>query len=324
MSFIYFLNRLKYSSCLSGIIGGSPAIERFRRHLPSLAKDLTPLIFIGERGVGKAFLATHIHAASPLNTAPPESLNFTILSGRDQRVALFGGEPPELTTTRRSLLELPTTLILKHIDQTDHYIQDKLVSSITEGRLTRFGAQEYHPVLCRIIFTFRESLPSLVRKGKLSQLLYTFCSPLRRIHLTPLRKRVEDIPLLAESVVEIVCGELEHVTWRGFDGEGRILPALAELLQNQMWEDNIRDLFAYVRSLRMPTPEEELDENEKRELIKLLLMIEGGSEFSLADSLSRIKDSIIGRAFKKQAGRSTMVAHLLGLSDRAIRRRNLR
>jgi len=91
---------------LDEIIGRDPSIQKIKYSLPSLAQNSTPLIIIGEGGVGKSFLAAHIHAASPLSLRALESLNFSTLPERDQRINLLGGEPPDLTTTRRSVLEL--------------------------------------------------------------------------------------------------------------------------------------------------------------------------------------------------------------------------
>ena len=310
---------------MNEIIGGTPAIERFRRHLPSLAQDPAALVFIGEAGVGKSYLAEQIHSAcrpANLNAKMPSgSINFSILSDRDQRIVLFGAEPPELTSSRRSLLELPTTIILKHIDYAAAYLQDKLAASLEEGSVVRFGSQETHPVACRIIFTFRESVSSLRRNGKLSQSLYGLCSSLKMIQLPPLRKRSDDIPLLAEYFVKNLRVGHGSMKWRGFDHEGRIKPVLAKLLQSQVWKDNIRDLLAYVRTLMIPSFEEEIDEREKIELIKILLMIERGSEFSLAGSISKIEECMVARALERQAGHLSRAAHLLGLSDRTLRRK---
>ena len=98
------------------LIGGSPAIKRIRSLLTKLSGQTSPLIITGELGVGKFLLATRIHANSLLKYHPFESVDFSNLSEHEQRIRLLGGSPPDLPTTRRSVLEMPTTVILKHID----------------------------------------------------------------------------------------------------------------------------------------------------------------------------------------------------------------
>ena len=93
------------------LIGGSPAIKRIKASLTKLSAETSPLVIIGEPGVGKSLLSSRIHAHSLLKDHELETINFKILNDRDQRIKLLGGCPPELQSTRRSVLELPATII---------------------------------------------------------------------------------------------------------------------------------------------------------------------------------------------------------------------
>jgi DNA-binding NtrC family response regulator len=66
--------------------------------------------------------------------------------------------------------------------------------------------------------------------------------------------------------------------------------------------------------------EEAFQEYEKRELEKVLMMVQEGREFSLPESLAFIGRGIIHRALRQAGGNRTRAARLLGLSDRSIRR----
>ena len=112
------------------LIGGSPAIKRIRSLLTKLSADTSPLVITGEPGVGKTFLAKCIHDQSFLRHHELETINFKILSDRDQRMRLLGGSPPDLPSTRRSTLELSTTVVLKHIDCASEYLQERLAEAI--------------------------------------------------------------------------------------------------------------------------------------------------------------------------------------------------
>ena len=312
---------------LDEIIGGSRAIERIRKVLPALSRLSTPLIIVGEPGVGKMFLAAHIHAMSSRNARPVQSLNFSTLSEREQRIAILGGEPPELTTNRRSILELPTTVVLKHIDAASHYLHDRLAESIRSGRVSRSGSNKLHPVACRLIFTFRKPIAVLSRENRLSPLLLALLRRGRRLHLPPLRERREDISLLAEYCLRNFH-ERQHadpreagLTVRGIDSSGHLDPALESFLIRQFWPDNVRDLVTYLTHLLAYPYDEALLEREKLELTKILTMLEDGSEFSLGKLLSAIEADIIERAVSKMRGHQAKAAQLLGLSVRAVRRK---
>jgi hypothetical protein len=54
------------------------------------------------------------------------ALNFSILPERSQRIGLLGAGVPDVASPRRSILQFPTTAILKHIDNTSLYLQDQL------------------------------------------------------------------------------------------------------------------------------------------------------------------------------------------------------
>ncbi len=320
------------SQMLDDLIGCSPVIERFRRNLPCLSKNSSPLILIGEQGIGKAFLAAHIHAASlsagfmadPLNFAPIETLNFSTLCERDQRLGLLGGEPPNLTTSRKSLLEFGTTVVLKHVDCANQFLQDKLAEALATSTLIRPVSTKRHPLSARVIFTFRNTIPLMKKKQKLSSKLFKLLEPMRRIHLSPLRERREDIlPLTRYYAMKLYnkFNHMENVSIRNISADGSIGPDLLELLANERWEDNVRDLVAFIHSLVLLPFKQVLLEREKLEFVKMAMMIEKEHEFSLPAKIATVEGSIVNRAVQKLSSQKSKVAQLLGLSERAVGRK---
>jgi len=309
---------------LDEIIGVSSAIERFRRNLTSLAKDRSTLVLIGESGVGKGFLAAHLHAAGPLNQVPPEILNFSILYERDQRVGLLGGEPPNLTTSRRNILEFETTVVLKHIDCANLFLQDKLAESLVTGTTFRYGSSQPRPLLARVILTLRHPLPIMRKKGTLSPNLLEVLDPLEKIHLPPLHQRREDVPLLISYFAKKIrdgLGQQSVVTIRGVLDDGSVDAGLMDVISNQRWEENTRDLIAFLRNLALLPFAQQLLEYEVLEVIKMVLMLEVGHEFSLPARLANIERRFIARAAQNLNNHKRNVAQLLGLSERAIGRK---
>jgi len=311
------------------LIGESPALRKIRAAIPHLAAESSPLVIVGETGVGKSLVAAHIHARSRFKSTEFAVINFSLLSERDQRIALLGGGPPELTTTRQSLLELPTTVVLKHIDHANTFLQQSLAASLTTQKVERLGSKEKHPVSARIIFTFRQSISTLTEKQQIHPGLAKILSGCKRIPIPPLRKRMTDIPALAEHFLHryfdtlhsLVNGQIEHV--RGLTNEGTIDPTLTVFLIRQKWPENITGLKAYLRSLIIANYAGALQEREKIEVMKMITMLEDGSEFSLHRSIAVIEHGIIQRALEKCEGHQVRAAQLLGLTERTIRRRRL-
>ncbi len=309
------------------IIGGSPAIRRLRAALPRLATETGPIVITGETGTGKTLFASHIHVRSDRSSYDLEVVNFSLLSERDQRIAILGGGPPELTTTRRSVLEIPTTVVLKHVDRASPFIQQTLAGILSSREILRPGAQESHRLSARIVFTLRHTLPSLFRgrlprggripgEGRaLDPSLYEILKSSRHFNIPPLRKRPSDIPLLAEHF-------LRHIPHsRGLTRRGSLDSSLKRILLKQRWLGNVTELRAYLNSLAVQPFKDAVEESEKIEIARILQMLDQGSEFSLSDSLAAIETSIIHRALDRCDGNQHRAALLLGLTDRSIRRK---
>ena len=312
------------------VIGDSPAITKLREKIPVFANQSIPLVIIGEAGVGKSLFAVQIHAQSTNNKVPSTKyeepfhfLNFRLLSDRNQRIGLLGGAPPDLTTTRRSILEIPTTVILKHIDHANHFLQDQLTEALDSMQIFRPGSNEYHQIKCRIIFTFRKPISQLAQSGKLSPLICSQLSAYKQIHIPPLRERSEDISPIAEFYLRKFygprLGDLKY--HRGLDKQGNIEDDLQTFLAQQSWKENVRGLIAFLRSVVTLPYEEEYHYAERGEVSKMISMLEGIYEFSLPESLTRIESAIINRALELYNGNQTKSSKSLGITSRDIRRK---
>jgi len=262
---------------LDDFIGRSPAITKLKRLLPSLSQGSSPLIIIGKAGVGKHLFASHIHALSGYQATPPEILNFSLLSDRDQRISLFGGGPPDLTTTRRSILENSTTVILKYINHACRYYQDQLADSLKRQLVVRAGTNEEHPINCRVIFTLPESPSSFIRDSTLSPQLGDYLDSYKKIFIPSLSKRLEDIPVL----IEYFC----RCYREKYSGSHISSQIDINLLQQHRWTENIRELKAFIRGQILLDTQSEIICTEKIEIMKMLNMLEEGSEFSLPNTL---------------------------------------
>ena len=307
------------------IIGRSSAVRKLRTSIPGFAQSVTPLVIIGETGTGKSLLAWHIHSQSPHASPDICSINFGLLNERDQRIALLGGGIPEITTTRKSAMERPTTLLLKHIDHSTLFLQDRLLEAARNKRVTRLGSHESNPVRCRFIFTLRNRPLELLNSGKISRSLFDFLSEQVTVSIPPLRHRRSDIPILAVHLLRKFVDQpgppgINIQTTAVLNASRKLPKSLETLLLKQRWPENVMGLKAYLRGLIPPTFEQALQEGERRELMKMYLSVEEGDEFSLHQSLSLIQRMIIDRGLERYNRDKSKTAAMLGISDRSVRR----
>jgi two-component system response regulator HydG len=292
------------------LIGGSPAIKRIKASLTKLSADTSPLVITGEPGVGKSLLSSRIHANSLLKDRPLESINFQTYSERDQRIRLLGGSPPELPTSRRSVLEMPTTVVLKHIDFATKYLQERLAEAIPKREIIRLGTKDQRPIRCKLIFVLNDSPYELYRKGYLISGLSKILSKYQFIELPPLKKRKEDIPELAQH----------FFTQFQIQRRKQIDHNFIKLLQRNRWNENILELKSFIKTFDMPPDEIAIQQKDRIELAKMNLMIDEGTEFSLKDSVSRIEKTMVRQALKKHADCQAKTAQSIGMTDRSIGR----
>jgi len=218
-------------------------------------------------------------------------------------------------------------LIIKHIDYASPFLQEKLVEALATRKLTRLGTNSVQFAQARLVFTFRYSLSDLNRRNRIIEPLYRSLSQFQQISIPPLRKRKEDIlPLANYCFKDFIHGyhrtsEDHPPIILGVTKGGKLEPGLKNLLLKQSWPENVLGLKAYLRSLVVGNYREVWADQERVELMKMNLMIEEGSEFSLRQSLLIIEEGIIQQALEKNAGHRTRAAQLLGITDRAYRRK---
>jgi DNA-binding NtrC family response regulator len=291
------------------LIGGSPAIKRIRSLLTKLSAETSPLVITGDPGVGKTLLSLRIHAHSLLKDRELEIVNFKILSERDQRVRLLGGSPPELPTTRRSVLELPTTVVLKHIDCASKFLQEQLVNAILSSTVIRLGTEDERPVRCRLIFVFNSHPQQLFKTGAIIPGLSKILAKYKLIYVPTLKERKEDIPELAQHFFT----QFQIARRKPLDNN------FVKLLQRNKWNENILELKSFVKTLQVMPDDVAIRQKDRIQLAKMNLMIDEGKEFSLKDSLSKTEQWFIDKALKKHEGIQAKAAKSLGITDRTIR-----
>jgi transcriptional regulator with GAF, ATPase, and Fis domain len=218
-----------------GIVGASPAMLRLYPLCERLAASNVPVIIEGETGTGKEALAEALHEAGPRAAAPFVVFDCTTVASNLVESELFGHERGAFTgasAARRGLFELAEggTLLIDEIGDLDLALQPKLLRAVERSEIRRVGGSR--PIKCnvRLLAATRRDLEREVQKGRFRDDLFHRLA-VARIELPPLRRRPEDIPLLA------------HHFWEALGGApGGPPKALVDAWPDMPWPGNVREL----------------------------------------------------------------------------------
>lgn len=238
--------------------GSSPATERTRGEVALLGKSTLPILLLGESGTGKTLVARSIHDGSDRRERPFLAINGSVLTP-NAVAALFGWVRGAFTGADRDnpgVFEEANggTLFIDEVATLPLKAQVKLLKALEEGFVKRMGSHEPIPIDVRLITATNEDLAALIAAKKFRPDLYARIAG-RTLRLPPLRERRDDIPELVEGF------------WLGAVSRGYLSPSVLEVLTQQDWPHNVRQLKHIVTQLkdgaengRMPTRDELLDQ----------------------------------------------------------------
>lgn len=237
---------LQAEDTFHGMIGSSAVMRRTFDLLANVATSDAPALIHGESGTGKELAARAIHLHSSRSEGPYIQVNCTALNESVLESELFGHVKGAFTgayQNRQGRFEAAQggDIFLDEIGELPHSIQVKLLRVLEEKVIERVGDNRPVPVDVRIITATNRNLKELVEKGLFRSDLYYRINVLP-IELPPLRKRPEDIPLLAESF-------FRHLQLKSNKPISGISPEAMRALVQYPWPGNIRELksaFAYA------------------------------------------------------------------------------
>lgn len=198
---------------LDAFVGASPAIRRVLDDIVALqSSDRTSVLITGESGTGKELVARAIHAGSARANRPFVAINCSAIPETLAESVLFGhlkGSFTGASVDRRGSFELADggVLFLDEIGDMAPLIQAKLLRVLEDGMVEPVGATSPRKVDTRIIAATNADLDSRVAESRFRQDLFHRLARFR-VRLPPLRERKEDVPLLAQHFVNVLCEEM--------------------------------------------------------------------------------------------------------------------
>ncbi len=221
------------------IIGRSPAMTKLFDVLPLVAQSNSTVLIEGTTGTGKELFARTIHNLSPRRHGRFVAVNCAALPDTLLESELFGYKAGAFTDAKqdkpgRFTLAEGGTIFLDEICDLAPSVQVRLLRVLQERYVEPLGGVKPLPVDVRVITAANKDLAEQVTAGAFRDDLYY---RIRVVHLVlpPLRKRREDIPLLAEHLVA-KFNRLQGKTVSGISDR-----AMARLMEHD-YPGNVREL----------------------------------------------------------------------------------
>jgi transcriptional regulator with GAF, ATPase, and Fis domain len=235
----YLREEVTGSESFGELVGHSPALEAVARQIDLVASTDASVLILGESGTGKELVAREIHRRSKRSGRPLIKVNCAAVPKELYESEFFGHAKGAFTGALRDRVgrfELAEngTLFLDEVGEIPLELQAKLLRVLQEGELERVGEERTRKVNVRVVAATNRDLRGEAEVGRFRQDLYYRLSVFP-IEVPPLRKRIEDIALLADHFL--------HISSRK---AGRPKPPLTlaavQRLQQYQWPGNIREL----------------------------------------------------------------------------------
>ncbi len=286
------------------IVGAESGLKKVMSLAKQVSSVETPVLLLGDTGVGKEIIANAIHLFSKRNSGPLIKVNCGAIPENIIDSDLFGHEKGSFTgavTQKIGKFERANggTLFLDEVGELSLDAQVKLLRAIQFNEIERVGGSKTINVDVRIIAATNRDLEKMIHSGRFRRDLY-FRLNVFPIRIPLLRERKEDIPALVQYLVEKKAKELNLYP----------PPQLADNAMVQLtdydWPGNVRELssvierslilnrqsplsFNHLKSAELPAEKTGINEIDREEIIPLDEMISRYIVKALGKTAGRIE-----------------------------------
>ena len=308
-----------------GMIAASAAMANARDLLGRAAESEATVMLTGETGSGKEVAARELHALSARADGPFVAVNCAAIPEHLLESELFGHVKGSFTGATRDHTGLMVqasegTLFLDEIGEMPIALQPKLLRALQERVVRPVGGDQQIPFDTRLVCATNVDLEKAVAEGRFREDLF-FRINVVRIELPPLRKRGQDILLLAQQF-------LEQQAKKASKQVVGLTAAAAEKLMLYSWPGNVRELqncmeravaltqhdHIKVTDLPREIGEAEMGEPEPE-------MARSGDSPQRVPTLEEIERRHIVKVLNIAEGNKTQAARMLGLDRKTLYRR---
>ncbi len=228
------------------MIGNSKAIQNIKDIIEKVAPTDAKVLITGSNGSGKELVAKWLHEKSNRAGGPLIEVNCAAIPSELIESELFGHEKGSFTSAvaqRKGKFELAEggTLFLDEIGDMSLSAQAKVLRALQENKITRVGGDKEIKVNVRVVAATNKNLEKEIEKETFRQDLFHRLSVIP-IHVPSLDERKEDIPLLTDHFLELICTEM------GIAKKAISKEAL-KAMQDRNWPGNIREFRNVIERL---------------------------------------------------------------------------
>ncbi len=298
------------------LLGNSAIMQTIRSTIAKLARSQAPVYISGESGTGKELVARLIHESGPRAREPFIPVNCGAIPEHLMDSEFFGHKKGSFTgavADKAGLFQAAHggTLFLDEVADLPLHMQVKLLRAIQEKSVRPIGEQKEVGIDVRILSATHKNLATLVKQGEFRQDLFYRINVIE-LHVPSLRERPQDIPLLAEHILQRLGTATGVAT-------PRLSPAALEELIHYPFPGNVRELENILeRSLTLcegsviDAPDLHLSQAHEA-------AAHDGN--ALEPYLGTLEKEAITKALEKTRYNKTAAAKLLGITFRALRYR---
>jgi nitrogen regulation protein NR(I) len=328
--------QLKQKYNFHGLIGVSLPMQKVYSMIEKIADTESTVLITGESGTGKEVVAKTIHFNSSRSQNPFVPLNCAAIPKDLLESELFGHEKGAFTgavNTRIGRFELANggTLFLDEIGELHPSLQVKLLRVLQEREFERVGGTKTVKVDVRILAATNMDLEKATHEGNFREDLFYRLNVIP-VHLPPLRKRKEDIPILVDHFMHIFCKKKKKDIIK-------VPPMTMEYFLTYRWPGNVRELENLIERIvilndtgtvmidelpeRFHTekcekfhPVDSQHPTQAQESVPLRSsgMVLPATGLDLNDVLNELEKGLILQALERSAGVKKKAAELLGLN----------
>jgi two-component system response regulator PilR (NtrC family) len=222
------------------LLGESAVMQDVRAQIMRLARSMAPVAITGESGSGKELAARLIHESGSRAAQPFVAVNCGAIPETLMEAEFFGHRKGAFTGADQERIGFfqaanGGTLFLDEVADLPLAMQVKLLRAIQEKRVRKVGATVEEQVDVRIVSATHQDLAQCVAAGRFRQDLYYRLNVIE-LKLPPLRERSEDIPALAEAVLDMLARRA------GLPHAPKLASVTVRYLQSYAFPGNVREL----------------------------------------------------------------------------------
>lgn len=303
---------------LDEIVGESDPIRRLKSEIRKIAPLDVPVFISGESGSGKELVAHAIHNLSRRVERPMVVVNCGALPANLVESELFGYEAGAFTGARREgragKFEMAdrSSLFLDEIGDMPMDVQVKLLRVIESGNFERVGSNRVRSTNLRLISATNKDLRRLIADEAFRADLYFRINGVT-LTVPPLRDRKSDIPLLVKHFMERIAARIGSRV-------KRIHPKAVEMLKEQSWPGNVRQLHHEIQRAMIFEESPELKVSsfgqspEDPEVSSVQPALDAQASSTIRQAVGNVEDAMIRETLERNKGNKKRAAEELGIS----------